>query len=145
MGVRELWDKTLVAIGFGEEEYDSEEMEDDDDNHFVSPSYDDASDNPPHLSAIPLIKTHVHIIEPRSFGEAQKIGDKFKISIPVIMNLSGTGPELAKRLLDFASGMTYVMGGSIQKVGDRIFLLTPRNVTVSAEEKKRWQDKGFKR
>ncbi len=73
----------------------------------------------------------IHTVEPRSFGEAQSIADKFKAGQPVIMNLTGTEPELSKRLLDFASGLTYGLDGGLQKVSDKVFMLTPRNVDLS--------------
>jgi cell division inhibitor SepF len=74
----------------------------------------------------------IHAVEPRSYGEAQSIADKFKAGQPVIMNLTGTETELSKRLLDFASGLTYGLDGGIQKVSDKVFMLSPRNVDVSA-------------
>jgi cell division inhibitor SepF len=73
----------------------------------------------------------IHTLEPRSFSEAQSIADKFKAGQPVIMNLTGTEPELSKRLLDFASGLTYALDGGLQKVSDKVFMLTPRNVDLS--------------
>jgi cell division inhibitor SepF len=74
----------------------------------------------------------IHAVEPRGFAEAQSIADKFKDGQPVIMNLTGTEPEMSKRLLDFASGLTYGLDGGIQKVSDKVFMLTPHNVDVSA-------------
>ena len=74
---------------------------------------------------------------PRSFNDAQQIADKFKESIPVILNLQGSDSELSKRLIDFASGLTYALEGGMQRVADKVFLLTPRNVEVSAEERAR--------
>ena len=73
----------------------------------------------------------IHTIEPRAFSEAQGIADKFKAGQPVIMNLTATEPELSRRLLDFASGLTYALDGGLQKVSDRVFMLTPHNVDVS--------------
>ena len=79
---------------------------------------------------------------PRSFNDAQQIADKFKDSVPVILNLQSADNELSKRLIDFASGLTYALNGSMQRVADKVFLLTPRNVEVSAEERARMLDKG---
>jgi cell division inhibitor SepF len=78
----------------------------------------------------------VHLVVPRSFNDAQQIADKFKDSTPVILNLQGSDQELAKRLIDFASGLTYALDGGMQRVADKVFLLTPRNVEVSAEERR---------
>ncbi len=84
----------------------------------------------------------VHLVIPRSFNDAQQIADKFKDSIPVILNLQGSDSELAKRLIDFASGLTYALDGGMQRVADKVFLLTPRNVEVSAEERARMLERG---
>ena len=79
---------------------------------------------------------------PRSFNDAQQIADKFKDGIPVILNLQGADGELSKRLIDFASGLTYALDGGMQRVADKVFLLTPRNVEVSAEERARILERG---
>jgi cell division inhibitor SepF len=85
----------------------------------------------------------VHFVAPRSFNDVQDVADKFKDSIPVILNLQGTDTDLSKRLIDFSSGLTYAMDGGMQRVADKVFLLTPRNVEVSAEERARLAEKGF--
>jgi cell division inhibitor SepF len=85
----------------------------------------------------------VHLVMPRSFNDAQAIADRFKDSVPVILNLQNAEPDLAKRLIDFSSGLTYALNGSMQRVADKVFLLTPRDVEVSAEERARMLDRGF--
>jgi cell division inhibitor SepF len=85
----------------------------------------------------------VHLVIPKNFNDAQQIADQFKDSIPVILNLQGTDTELSKRLIDFASGLTYALDGGMQRIADKVFLLTPRNVEVSAEERARLIEKGF--
>jgi cell division inhibitor SepF len=87
-------------------------------------------------------RASVHLVLPRSFNDAQQIADKFKDSVPVILNLQSADNELSKRLIDFASGLTYALNGSMQRVADKVFLLTPRNVEVSAEERARMLDRG---
>jgi cell division inhibitor SepF len=87
--------------------------------------------------------TRVHLVIPKSFNDAQDIADKFKDSIPVIVNLQGIDRDLSKRLVDFASGLTYALDGGMQQIADKVFLLTPRNVEVSAEERARLIEKGF--
>jgi cell division inhibitor SepF len=84
----------------------------------------------------------VHLVVPRSFNDAQQIADKFKETIPVILNLQSSDSELSKRLIDFASGLTYALDGGMQRVADKVFLLTPRNVEVSAEERARLLERG---
>jgi cell division inhibitor SepF len=88
-------------------------------------------------------RVEVHLVVPKNFNDAQQIADKFKVDVPVILNLQGSDTELAKRLIDFCSGLTYALDGGMQRVADKIFLLTPRNVEVSAEEKARLIEKGF--
>jgi cell division inhibitor SepF len=85
----------------------------------------------------------VHLVLPKSFNDAQQIADQFKNSVPVIINLQGVDSELSKRLIDFASGLTYALEGGMQRIADKVFLLTPRNVEVSAEERARLIEKGF--
>ena len=87
-------------------------------------------------------QVRVHLILPRSFNDAQQIADKFKDSVPVILNLQSADNELSKRLIDFSSGLTYALEGSMQRVADKVFLLTPRNVELSAEERARALDRG---
>jgi cell division inhibitor SepF len=85
----------------------------------------------------------VHLVIPRSFNDAQQIADHFKQGIPVILNLQGVDSELSKRLVDFASGLTYALDGGMQRVADKVFLLTPQHVEVSAEERARMIERGF--
>src|ERR671927_1348919 len=79
-------------------------------------------------------EVRVHLVIPKSFNEAQDVADKFKDSIPVIINLQGSETDLSKRLIDFASGLTYALDGGMQRIADKVFLLSQRNVEVSAEE-----------
>jgi cell division inhibitor SepF len=90
---------------------------------------------PPTSSGAPAPQVRIHTVEPRSFSEAQSIADKFRVGQPVIMNLAMTDADLARRLLDFASGLTYGLGGGLQKVSDKVFMLSPANVDVSAAGK----------
>jgi cell division inhibitor SepF len=87
--------------------------------------------------------SRVHLVIPKSFNDAQDVADKFKDQIPVIINLQGSEADLSKRLIDFASGLTYALDGGMQRIADKVFLLTPRNVEVSAEERARLIEKGF--
>ena len=95
------------------------------------------------VEGLPSAAAQVHLVVPRSFNDAQQIADKFKDSIPVILNLQGTDQELSKRLIDFSSGLTYALNGGMQRIADKVFLLTPRNVEVSAEERARILEGGF--
>ena len=88
-------------------------------------------------------KTKVFVIEPNMFEDSQIIGDRFKEDIPVIVNLQNESSEVAKRIIDFCSGLTYALDGSIEKVADKVFLITPSNVEVASEEKELLKDRGL--
>jgi cell division inhibitor SepF len=97
----------------------------------------------PQIEAVPNPSSvKVHLVLPRSFNDAQQIADKFKQGIPVILNLQGADTELSKRLIDFSSGLTYALNGGMQRVADKVFLLTPRNVEVSAEQRAALLERG---
>ena len=85
----------------------------------------------------------VHLVLPKSFNDAQQVADKFKDNVPVILNLQSVDNDLAKRLIDFASGLTYALDGGMQRIAEKVFMLTPRNVEISAEERARLIEKGF--
>ena len=97
----------------------------------------------PQIEAVPNPSSvRVHLVLPRSFNDAQQIADRFKQGIPVILNLQSADSELSKRLIDFASGLTYALNGGMQRVADKVFLLTPRNVEVSAEQRAQLLERG---
>lgn len=134
-----VWKKTLVYLGLVEEDELEEQME----------PYEPPVEAPPSIRKISrdeLSNVHampskplgqVHVVEPRSFDDAQEIGDKLKAGVPVIMNLQGIEDDLFKRLTSFASGGAYVLGGTVQKLAPRMYLITPANVEVSAEDRRR--------
>jgi cell division inhibitor SepF len=93
----------------------------------------------------PVQNAKVHVVAPAKFADAQEIGDRFKNGQPVIVNLQSADRELGRRMIDFCSGVTYALGASMDKVADQVFLLTPSNVEVSAEEKRRLQERGLYR
>jgi cell division inhibitor SepF len=84
-----------------------------------------------------------HLVAPTSFNQAQDVADKFKGSQPVILNLQGVDRDLARRLIDFSSGLCYGLGGQMEKVAHQVYLLTPTNVEVSPEERRRLQERGL--
>jgi cell division inhibitor SepF len=170
MGLGDMWSRTLVYFGIAEEEAwdDDDELvpgdEDERDQRRRSRqnvrrlprSEPDWSEESAEVGAAAPgarrarlrgvdsspANVQVHLVLPRSFNDAQQIADKFKDSVPVILNLQSADTELSKRLIDFGSGLTYALDGSMQRVADRVFLLTPRNVEVSAEERARALDRG---
>ena len=170
MGFSDLWSRTLVYFGIAEdEEWDDDgmqtserELEDsyrrrDRQNVRRLPSTDDDEEWPSEESAAPPPRRErssrlrsvsapapakVHLVAPRAFNDAKQIADRFKAQIPVILNLQSADTELSKRLIDFASGLTYALDGSMQRVADKVFLLTPRDVELSAEERARAIERG---
>jgi cell division inhibitor SepF len=85
----------------------------------------------------------VHVVAPARFADAQEIGDRLKDDQPVIVNLQVVDRDLARRMIDFCSGLAYALSGSMEKVADQVFLLTPSDVEVSAEERQRLQERGL--
>jgi cell division inhibitor SepF len=167
MGFSDLWNRTLVYFGIAEEEewdedgyVTNEQIEESyrqRDRHNVRrlPSAPEADEWPAEeptrsrrggatrlrsVDSGPPAK--VHLVVPRSFNDAQQIADRFKAQIPVIINLQGADTDLSKRLIDFSSGLTYALDGSMQRVADKVFLLTPRNVELSAEERAKALERG---
>ena len=99
----------------------------------------------PELAPVPAMpgpNVKVHLVVPRSFNDAQTIADRFKDYTPVILNLQSVDSELSKRLIDFASGLTYALDGGMQRIADKVFLLTPANVEVSAEQRAQLLERG---
>jgi cell division inhibitor SepF len=92
----------------------------------------------------PMHGAKVHVVAPSRFADAQEVGDRFKNGQPVIVNLQTNDRELSRRMIDFCSGVTYALSGSMDKVADQVFLLTPSNVEVSAEEKRRLHERGYR-
>jgi cell division inhibitor SepF len=88
----------------------------------------------------PQASAKPYAMSPTSFNEAQSVADKYMAGVPVIMNLQGLERDLSRRLVDFASGLCYGMRGSMERVTNQVYLLTPSNVEVSAEEKRRLRE-----
>jgi cell division inhibitor SepF len=171
MGLGDSWHKMMVYFGVSEdEEYEEEEEstlaphEELERSYQERPNvrrisrgrsteYDDIfADEPARGARPPAVRpvevprpsrVEVHLVIPKNFNDAQQIADKFKVDIPVIVNLQGSDADLSKRLIDFSSGLTYALDGGMQRIADKVFLLTPRNVDVSAEERARLIEKGF--
>jgi cell division inhibitor SepF len=171
MALRDTWHRALVYFGLAEEHerYDQEDETDHeaelDDRYRERPNvrrlsrrrrdeFDDIFAEEPRPArstrALRPVESNgrangvqVHLVVPKNFNDAQQVADQFKDSIPVILNLQGTDNDLSKRLIDFASGLTYALDGGMQRIADKVFLLTPRNVEVSAEERARLMERGF--
>ncbi len=92
----------------------------------------------------PIHTAKPHIVEPTRFSDAQLIGDRFRNGQPVVVNLQANERDLARRMIDFCSGVTYALAGAMEKIDDQVFLLTPSNVEVSSEERRRLQERGYR-
>ena len=149
-----VWRKTLIYLGLVEDdEYDDYAYDDLEPEEEPRPRRggrrsiepERASRRPATVTAIPTAApARFHLVQPTSFNDAQELGDKFKEGFSVLMNLSSTDAELSRRLIDFASGLAYGLNGAMQPVADRVFLMTPAGVQVSAEERRRFlEERGF--
>ena len=87
--------------------------------------------------------SRITTLHPRSYNDARTIGENFREGVPVIMNLSEMDDADAKRLVDFAAGLIFGVRGSIERVTNMVFVLSPPNVTVAAEDKQRIREDGF--
>ena len=154
-----VWRKTLVYLGLVEDD-DYDEYYEDLEPHEGPPRrgrHPAASDG--HAAAVAPrgggvatavagptgpIAPRFHLVHPSSFNDAQEVGDKFREGFSVIMNLQAADRDLGRRLVDFASGLAYGLGGSMQPVAENVFLVTPAGVQVSAEERRRLlEERGF--
>ncbi|HEY3426784.1 MAG TPA: cell division protein SepF [Negativicutes bacterium] len=85
----------------------------------------------------------VMVVEPFAFDDAQHVADHLRNRKPVVVNFENTDKEIAKRMIDFISGTTYALGGTIQKIGNNIFLCAPNNVDVAYSPHEEGIDKAF--
>ena len=89
----------------------------------------------------PLSK--ITTLRPKDYSEARTIGERFRDGTPVIMDLVSMDNADAKRLVDFAAGLAFALRGSFDKVATKVFLLSPADIDVSAEERRRIAEAGF--
>jgi cell division inhibitor SepF len=105
--------------------------------------YLDELDAPPQARGEDFPAYQITTLHPRTYNEARTIGEHFRKNTPVIMNLSEMDDADAKRLVDFAAGLTFGLHGRIERVTAKVFLLSPHNVTVTAQDKARIAETGF--
>lgn len=94
---------------------------------------------------IPVSSAKPQVVIPADFNDAQQLGDRFKSNQPVIINLQGADLDLARRVIDFASGLCYGLGGQMERVASQVYLLTPTDVEVSDEDRRRITERGLGR
>jgi cell division inhibitor SepF len=102
-----------------------------------------AEDRPDEYADYDYQSYRITTLHPRTYNEARTIGEHFRSGTPVIMNLSEMDDSDAKRLVDFAAGLTFGLHGRIERVTAKVFLLSPHNVTVTAQDKARIAEGGF--
>jgi len=95
------------------------------------------------VRTIPVTHAKPHVVAPKSFNDAQTVADRLRGDQPVIMNLQDVDRELRRRLIDFASGLSYGLSGRMDRVADGVYLLSPANVEVSDDERRRLQERGL--
>lgn len=154
--MREMWKKTLVSLGLmdEEEEFDEQLVDDApprrDETQMVRTIREDRGREGRHpagrgnVRSIPTAPPRqINVVEPRIYDDAQDFADRFKNGVPVIINLRITEPNHVPRILQFASGLVYGLNGRMQRVGEQVYLLTPFNIEVSADEKRRLVENGL--
>ena len=140
--------KTMVYLGLAEddEHYDDEMYEEYDEDPSQRPEVPRSERS--QVTALPTRSLarvvpgsghgdlhRITTIHPRTYNEAKTIGESFREGVPVIMNLSDMGDSDAKRLVDFAAGLVFGLHGSIERVTNKVFLLSPAHIEVTAEDK----------
>lgn len=142
--------KMAVYLGLAEDEYREPYGEGYDDGYDEVP--EDPQDAPPqvesrsgNVSSIarpkpqpqPTDFSTIKSLKPKTYNEARTIGESFRDQVPVIMNLGDMDPDDAKRLVDFAAGLTFGLRGTIERISSKVFLLSPEQVSVTSAEKQR--------
>jgi cell division inhibitor SepF len=143
--------RMAVYLGLVEDDqyaydYDSyEEYEDDDQADTLDEATEDEARTGQHSEQMPqtIALTRITTLHPRTYNEARIIGEHFREGTPVIMNLTEMVDSDARRLVDFAAGLIFGLRGSIDKVTNKVFLLSPANLEVTAEDKARIAERGF--
>ena len=151
--------KTMIYLGLAEDEerYDGYETYEDDEPEPLEVIEEEPVE-PRRAPVTPIARAQVArvvprpapaemhritTIHPRSYNEAKTIGESFRAGTPVIMNLTDMEDSDAKRLVDFSAGLVFGLHGTLERVTAKVFLLSPANVVVTAEEKARLAEGGF--
>jgi len=114
-----------------------------DDEPVTRPTGSSSANPAPRPAASVAGASRITTLHPRSYNDARAIGEQFRDGTPVIMNLSEMDDGDAKRIVDFAAGLTFGLHGTIERVTQKVFLLSPANVVVTAEERERITQGGF--
>ncbi|MCF8010608.1 MAG: cell division protein SepF [Clostridiales bacterium] len=137
---KRLMDKVMGFIGFDDETVEDEEFEE----GSLGPEEQRSNFS---RNKGQVVKLHsqrqvrVFVSEPKVYDEVQGISENLKNRCPVVINLENVDTEIAQRIIDFISGTTYALSGSMQKVGGNIFLCVPSNMDISSELKEKLTDR----
>src|SRR6516165_1798736 len=131
--------KMAVYLGLVEDDHRDQDKYD---SYGEYEDYDDQADRPEHVSHMTDL-ARITTLHPRTYNEARTIGEHFREGTPVIMNLTEMVDSDAKRLVDFGAGLIFGLRGSIERVTNKVFLLSPANIEVTAEDKARMAERGF--
>ena len=128
-------------------------VDDNDDERYYDDEYSEGSESGDAWVTDPRVKVasdtaeekgrRIGTVTPDSFRDARAIGELFRDGVPVIMNLTAMEPSDAKRVVDFAAGLTFGLRGTIERVATRVFLLTPSNTEIVSGEPARRREDGF--
>jgi cell division inhibitor SepF len=152
-----MWKRSMIYLGLMEEDEELEDMAQRDDGRveeqrpMVRPIRREEMRENNHPAGRGNVRSlgtagpprQVHVVEPRIYDDAQEFADRLKSGVPVIINLRLTEPKHAPKILHFASGLVYGLNGRMQKVAESVYLITPFNVEISADEKRRLAEHGF--
>ncbi|MTI85121.1 MAG: cell division protein SepF [Firmicutes bacterium] len=140
---KKLMDKVMGFIGFDDEIMDEEELEGESSWQEKEDSRSNAGKRGQVVKLHSERQVKVVVAEPKVFEEVQGIADNLKNRCPVIINLEQADPELAQRVVDFISGAAYALNGTMQKVGNGIFLFVPSSMDISNELRDQLREKGM--
>jgi cell division inhibitor SepF len=140
-------DQYQDEFGDDYDEYGAELVQDDPDRQDLNlpegPGNGRVGDRRPVGQVLTTDLARITTLHPRTYNEARTIGEHFREGTPVIMNLTEMVDSDAKRLVDFSAGLIFGLRGSIERVTNKVFLLSPANVEVAAEDKARIAERGF--
>ncbi len=97
------------------------------------------------VHSLDSIRTKPKTIVPETFSDAKLVADEFKLNVPVVLNLQGSDRELARRLIDFTSGLCYALDGSMEKIASQVFLVTPDGIAIDDEDRDKIKQRGYAR
>jgi SepF-like predicted cell division protein (DUF552 family) len=137
MGLAQTFRAVAGQFGVGSGDYDDY----DDDEEFTASADDEHSATP--LAIVRPQRLAFSLVTPQDFDAAQRIADHLRGGTPVIVDLQACGRDLAERLIDFCSGLTYALDGSVEYLGENVVLLAPHNVELSSEALGGLQERRF--